>query len=211
MKHVLILFVAVISFAACSEKNNTSYDFANEVVNSYTNEQVEELIAGFDAKTIDYGRLVADLISGSIYNTKALYSQDGEVWSKEVMYDGGDLSILTSANWLFEDGGACLRFVRTHGSIEPSPKENYLFEWQWRLDREQQMVVVSAPTENCPEYCYCLKIVYYNSPLMIFDQTAHQTIDADFDLIVSRHRVNLQALPHDKVEAIIKERMAENK
>lgn len=213
MKQVLILFAAVIGFAACSEEgNDPNFDFANEVVNSYTQEQIEGLIAGFDAKTIDYGKLKSDLTSGSIYNTRTLYSTDGITWGPETNLLGGDLSTITSANWIFEDDGDCERFVRTVGhSTGIEPPRNSLYEGRWHLDREQQMVVASVPMEHCPEFHFRLKVVYYNSPLLIFDQTAHSTADGDFDLIICRHRVNLRALSHDKVEAIFEERMAENK
>ncbi len=211
MKHILILFAAVIGFAACNDgSNDPNFDFANEVVSCYTNEQVEGLIAGFNSKTIDYGKLKSDLTNGSIYNTNRFVSDDGEVWSKFTIYDGFDHTFYTAANWIFEDDGECERFVRMLSGPEPSPSESYLYELRWCLDCEQQMIVVSAPMENYPEYHFRLKVVYYNSPLLIFDQSAHSTADGDFDFIMSRHCVNLRALSHDKVEAIFEERMAEN-
>lgn len=208
MKHYFILLAVAIGFVACSnEDNEPNFDFANEVVNSYSNEQIEALIACFDPKTIDYGKLKSDLINGSIYNTNMLMSEDGEVWSKFPMYDGVDPSFWTSANWIFEDDGACKRFLGTQNCGEPV--KNELYEWRWSLDRKQQMVVIPAPfdPENKPEYHFRLKIVYYNSPLLIFHQTAHRTVDGDFVWFISRHCVNLRALSHDEVEAIFEECM----
>lgn len=210
MKNLLILFAAAIGFAACNEEAGEDLDFtfANEVVSSYTTEQVEELITEFDPKTIDFSQLKSDLITGAIYAPVNCGGWLKGTWHDYISFVGGYYGSANSLNALFYDD-------QTYSYLESegwgySPPNTFLVSGSWRFDVEASEIILNDPMEIAPDRVMRLKILCYRSPLLIFERAHYSSLtDTDTDTIM-RFKVNLRAFSHDEVETIFEKQIDKN-
>lgn len=217
MKKLFILFAVAIGFVACNEDAGEDFDFtfANEVVETYTMEQMDALIAGFNPKTIDRDQLILDLTEGAIYNTSSFYTINwaDRGWSEWVTHPqvntvGGDLTFWSLLDMVFNSDGTCLR--RFSGAAGAPPKLWIeVVEWGWEYNSETNEIIVPCPNDGlrihgtpCEDQVLKIKVLYYKSPLLICE---HQMFNTPFYPIKGRHKVNLRAYSHDDVKAILEE------
>lgn len=201
MKKLLILFAAVIGFAACNEEAGEDLDFtfANEVVSTYTMEQVNGLVANFDPKKIDKDQLIADLTRGSIYcktYTAYQWSADSE-WSQAPLFATGDPSYNMEAYWLFNADGTASHYYTIGGFTSTKKLQEQHDRCHWDYDAEQAMLSFDLGNERTSQRRFYMEISYYQSPLLIIDTYEMYYLRADEAPPKFRFVVNLRAMSHD--------------
>lgn len=199
---------------ACNEGEGEDFDFtfANEVVATYSMEQIDALIADFDPRTIDQDQLIRDLTEGAIYNTSSFYAVNwaGQGWCEWVSHPqvyiiGGDVSFWSVLNMVFNSDGTCLRRFTGLGGVPPQGWIEVV-EWGWEYNPQTNEIIVPCPNDGlrihetpCEDQVLIIKVLYYKSPLLICE---HQIFNTTMYPIKGRHKVNLRAYSHDEVKAI---------
>lgn len=191
----------MIGFVACSEEESEAFTFANEVVSTYTMEQLNGLVANFDPKKIDKDQLIADLTRGSIYckTFTAFQPPASKEWLQEPLYGGGDGSYNMMAYWLLNaDGTASHYYTRwSYGADYKYKRQEHHDRCYWSYDAEQAMLSFDLGDEKAPQQCFYMEISYYQSPLLIIDTYEKYNLRADEDPQKFRFVVNLRAMSHD--------------
>ncbi len=167
MKKLLILFAALIGFAAC--ESSEEHATLDRDLESYTTEELAVLSQGFDATKINHDQFLTDLTEGSISYARYLstWRNEEEGWLYNPVYGGNG----ESSAWIFDADGEAV-FCGYYESYEgdSAPTGHYICtERTWRYESQTGEIVI-APKENLSEVR--LKVLYYKSPLLYYSQTA---------------------------------------
>lgn len=188
MKKLFILLATVCSFVACDDEEHSKLDRALE---RYTIEELTVLSECFDATKINQDQLLTDLTKGAIRHARYLstWRNEEEGWIYNPVFGGKG----HSSNWVFDTEGSALYYETYYTYYEGNNTPttcHVCTERTWHYDSLTGEIIIT-PKEELPEVR--LKVLYYQSPLLYYSQTA---VDPHHKGEQTKWLVDLRAVSH---------------
>lgn len=190
-KYISILLMALF-LIACDDEEHTKLDRALE---RYTIEELTALSERFDATKINQDQLLTDLTKGAIRHARYLstWRDEEEGWIYNPVFGGKG----HASNWVFDASGSALYYETyyTYHEGNNTPTTCHVCtERTWHYDSQTGEIIIT-PKEELPEVR--LKVLYYQSPLLYYLQTA---VDPHYKGEQTKWLVDLRAVSNSQAK-----------